>query len=290
MSEAFFVSILVGFVAQLIKGSIGMAFGVICSAFLLTLGLPPTVISTSVHTASIATTATSGITHCLFKNVDYALFRRLIVPGVISSILGAYSLTKIPLNIARPIIAAYLLIMGFIILYKFLGQVYTNKKSTTGLIGNITLTELPSQHVKGVTPLATLGGFLDAIGGGGWGHIITSSLLAQSATPRYVIGTVNSVQFFVAISACATFFITNGISHWSIIIGLMIGGVSAAPLGALMIKRINSRVIMLIASIIIISLSTHTLAKNMSHFNGITQLLQIFTPPTENKIGNKHQL
>jgi uncharacterized protein len=263
MSEHFFLFILVGFIAQFIKGSIGMAFGVISSAFLLSLGIPPVVVSASVHTASIATTATSGISHALFKNVDYLLFRRLVIPGVIGSILGAYLLTRIPTKIATPLIASYLLSMGLIILYKAIRQVHQTKRLPAFFIKKILREQLPSEHARGVIPLGAVGGFLDALGGGGWGHIITSTLLAQGATPHYVIGTVNSVQFFVALSASATFFFTIGLSNWPIIIALIIGGVIAAPLAAYMVRRINPPLLMLMAGILVVLLSARTLIRLM---------------------------
>jgi uncharacterized membrane protein YfcA len=259
MTEQFFLFILVGFVAQFIKGSIGMAFGVISSAFLLSLGISPILVSASVHTASIATTATSGVSHVLFKNVDYRLFARLLIPGVIGSIIGAYVLTRIPMAFARPIIGTYLLTMGLIILYKALVQILITKRIPVLFLKKIIKDQLPSEHVLGVTPLAGAGGFLDAVGGGGWGHIITSSLLAQGGAPHYVIGTVNSVQFFVSVSASATFFFTVGITHWSIILALIIGGVIAAPFAAFMVRRINPPLLMLMAGIIVVALSTRTL-------------------------------
>jgi len=214
-----------------------------------------------VHTASIATTATSGVSHILFKNVDYALFRKLVFPGMMGCILGAYVLTRIPLNIAKPIIATYLLCIGLIILYKALRHILLNKRIPTFFVKKNLSGYLPSKHIRSVAPLATTGGFLDAVAGGGWGHIVTSTLLAQGATPHFVIGTVNTVQFFIAITATVTFFFTVGLSHWPIIIGLIIGGVIAAPIAAFMVRRINPPVLMLLAGSIVTLLSTRTLIK-----------------------------
>lgn len=259
ISEHFILFVLVGFVAQFIKGSIGMAFGVISSAFLLNLGIPPVFLSASVHTASIATTATSGLSHILFRNVDFLLFRRLVIPGVIGSVAGAFLLTKIPVGIARPVLAVYLLSMGCIILYNALSQIISSRRIPAVFIKKILRDQLPSEHVTHVVPLATAGGFCDSLGGGGWGHIITSTLLAQGATPHYVIGTVNTVQFFIAVSASTTFFFTVGIQHWTIIIALITGGVLAAPLAAYLVRRVNPVVIMAIAGCIVTSLSLRTL-------------------------------
>lgn len=259
MSEQFFVCVLIGFVAQFIKGSIGMAFGVISSSFLLSLGIPPVLVSASVHTASIATTATTGISHVIFKNVDYRLFCQLFIPGICASIAGAFVLTRIPLNIARPVIGIYLLCMGLIIFIKALYHIVSTKRVPALFIKKILQNQLPSEHVRGVTPLAGLGGFCDALGGGGWGHILTSSLLAQGATPHYVIGTVNTVQFFVSLSASITFFLMVGIKHWSIIFALISGGVLAAPLAAFMVRKVNPPFLMLIAGIVVVTLSSKTL-------------------------------
>ncbi len=264
MSDQFLVFVLIGFVAQFIKGSIGMAFGVISSSFLLSLGIPPVLVSASVHTASVATTATTGISHLIFKNVDFRLFRRLFIPGIIASILGAFVLTRIPLNIARPIIGVYLLTMGLIILIRALRYIVSTKRMPKLFIKKILQDQLPSEHVHGVTPLASLGGFCDALGGGGWGHILTSSLLAQGATPHYVIGTVNTVQFFVSLFASLTFLILVGITHWSIIVALIIGGVIAAPFAAFMVRKVNPPVLMLIAGIVVVTLSSRTLINLIS--------------------------
>jgi uncharacterized protein len=261
MLQQFYLVVLVGFLAQFIKGSIGMTFGVISSAFLLSLGIPPVLVSSSVHTASIATTAASGISHLILKNVDFKLFRRLLIPGVAGSVVGAYVLTQIPLSIATPVIALYLLSMGLIVLYKAIVQIIECKRLPALFIKEPTRQQLPSAHVRGIVPLGVVGGFLDAVGGGGWGHILTSTLLAQGATPHYVIGTVNSVQFFVALSASLTFFLTVGISHWSIILALILGGVVAAPLAALMVRRMNPPLLMLIAGLVVVTLSGQTLFK-----------------------------
>lgn len=262
MSEQLWLFALVGFVAQFIKGSIGMGFGVISSSALLTLGLPPVIVSASVHTAEVGTTATSAVSHIYFRNVDFVLLRRLVIPGMIASILGAYVLTQLPVRYARPYIAVYLLILGIVILYKGVHRLLPIT-SIRGLFSNHVLkNELPSDHiVKGVMPLAGIGGFLDAIGGGGWGHIITSTLLARDATPHYAIGTVNTAQFFIAISSSLTFFFAMGISHLPIILAILAGGVVAAPIAAYMVRRIHPNLLTLLAGVLVITLSTRTLIK-----------------------------
>ncbi|MDQ2993905.1 MAG: sulfite exporter TauE/SafE family protein, partial [Pseudomonadota bacterium] len=193
--------IVVGFGAQLVDGAIGMAYGVISTSVLLSIGIPPAVASAAVHTAEIATTGLSGLSHAMFRNVDYALFRRLVIPGVMGSILGAYVITKIPTEFAKPIIATYLLIMGSVICYKALKGEKFLKLMKSFLSKNVLKHRLPSDHAVGLTPLGLGGGFLDAAGGGGWGPIVTSSLLAQGTTPHFTIGSVNLVEFLVTLSA-----------------------------------------------------------------------------------------
>lgn len=277
MTEQFFVFALIGFIAQFIKGSIGMAFGVISSSFLLSLGIPPVLVSASVHTASIATTAATGLSHVFFKNIDLRLFRRLLIPGIISSILGAYVLTRIPLEIARPIIGAYLLSMGLMILLRATHHIASTKKVPELFIKKILNDQLPSEHVRGAAPLSCLGGFCDAVGGGGWGHILTSSLLAQEASPHYVIGTVNTVQFFVALSASITFFLMVGITHWHIILALITGGVLAAPLAAFMVRKVNPPVLMLVAGVVVVILSSRILYSNFQFSSTTSLFSQIYS-------------
>lgn len=262
MTEQLFLFALVGFVAQFIKGSVGMGFGVISSSALLSFGLPPSFVSSSVHTAEVGTTSASALSHALFKNVDYVLFRRLVIPGMIGAVLGAYVLTRLPINVARPVIASYLLLMGLVILFKALRKIIPAKSIRNLLVKHHAQGGLPSDHINLlVFPLALVSGFLDAAGGGGWGHIITSTLLARDATPHYVIGTVNTAQFFVAVSASLTFFITVGISHWPIILALLTGGVIAAPLAAYMVRRVHPFMLMLLAGLLVVFLSARILIK-----------------------------
>ncbi|AHE67602.1 sulfite exporter TauE/SafE family protein [Legionella oakridgensis] len=254
MISQFLLFVLVGFAAQIVDGALGMAYGVISTGVLVTMGIPPTVASAAVHTAEIATTGISGFSHAMFKNIDYALFRRLAIPGIIGSIIGAYVLTKIPVEIARPLIAFYLIMMGGFILYKASqgGKLWQALKKF--IVKRVKSHKLPSDEARGLIPLGLAGGFFDASGGGGWGPIVTSNLLAQGTTPHYTIGSVNLTEFLVTVSVSATFFFTIGLSHWPIILGLIVGGAIAAPLAALMVRFIQPRVIMLLAGIVVILL------------------------------------
>lgn len=218
-----------------------MAYGVSSNTFLLSVGIPPAAASASVHTAEIFTSGISGLSHLKFGNVDKKLFKKLLIPGVIGGILGAYILTMVPGKIIKPFIALYLLIMGSIIIYKAFKKIQ-EKEVRTKLL-----------------PLGAVGGFFDAIGGGGWGPIVTSTLVARGNNPKFTIGSVNLAEFFVTVAETATFFTIIGLKHWQIIVGLIIGGVLAAPLAAYVCKRLPSRTLMMIVGVVIIALSIRTI-------------------------------
>jgi uncharacterized membrane protein YfcA len=260
MLEEFIYFVIVGFAAQMVDGALGMAYGVISTSVLVSLGISPMVASASVHTSEIVTTGISGISHAMFKNIDWLLFRRLVLPGILGSVVGAYTLTKIPENVSRPFIAIYFVIMGCVILYRILQDgkfIQSIKKFMVTRLQK----RLPSKHARGLVPLGLAGGFLDATGGGGWGPIVSSSLLAQGATPHYTIGSVNATEFLIAISSSFTFFLTIGVVHWPIILGLIVGGALAAPLAAYFVRNIQPRIIMLIAGLVVILLGLYTIGR-----------------------------
>jgi uncharacterized membrane protein YfcA len=225
--------ILVGFAAQLIDGALGMAFGVISSTLLITLGLNPAAASASVHAVEVFTTGASGISHTLHKNVNWKLFRRIVIPGVIGGILGAYVIT-LALDSARPFVLAYLILIGLYLLWRGLRHGHKEKKPRI------------------VEPLGLVGGFLDAAGGGGWGPIVTSNLLVQGAHPRKVIGTVNTAEFFLSVTISATFLVTLGAEAFTTAMaGLLIGGLAAAPLGGYVAKRVPARALLIMVGIVL---------------------------------------
>lgn len=232
--------IIVGFVAQIIDGALGMAYGVTSTSLVLALGVSPAAASASVHTAEIFASGVSGISHLRFGNVDRGLFKRLLIPGIVGGIMGAYILTALPGEKMKPWVALYLLVMGVMILRKALGRI-TRAGTRPNLV-----------------PLGLTGGFFDAIGGGGWGPIVTSTLVARGEHPRFVIGSVNLAEFFVTVAEAVTFFLTLGLVHWKVIVGLTIGGVLAAPLAALVCKRLPARALMFMVSALIILLSIRT--------------------------------
>jgi uncharacterized membrane protein YfcA len=185
--------IAVGFAAQLVDGALGMAFGLINSTLLVSmLGVSPAVASASVHAVETFTTAASGVSHVAHRNVDWKLFPRIAIPGVIGGVLGAYVLSSVDASVAKPFVMAYLAAIGLYLLYRaWRGQV-----------------EPRSPRI--IEPLGLVGGFLDAAGGGGWGPVVTSNLLIQGASPRMTIGTVNTAEFFISAAVSLTFFVEKG--------------------------------------------------------------------------------
>jgi len=231
--------ILVGFAAQLVDGALGMAFGVISSTLLISLGVPPAAASAGVHAVETFTTAASGASHALHRNVDWKLFSRLVIPGMIGGVSGAYLLTQVPGELARPFILAYLVIISIVLIRR--GLRYPP----------------PPRPPKVVAPLGLIGGFLDAAGGGGWGPVVTSNLLMQGAAPRQVLGTVAISEFFLTVAVSATFLFHMG---WEIFtqatLGLLIGGIAAAPFGALLAKRLSVKTLLLLVGTVLLLTSS----------------------------------
>lgn len=238
--------ILVGFLAQMIDGALGMAYGVSSNTFLLSLGIPPAAASASVHMAEVVTTGISGISHWKLGNVDWKLVNRLLIPGVIGGALGAYLLTSIDGNIIKPYIAVYLLIMGGVIVYKAFTLVPRNKPD--------------EYHGPRISLLGLFGGFCDAIGGGGWGPVVTSTLVARGKNPRMTIGSVNFSEFFVTLVQSILFVLTlNFMEYWQVILGLLVGGAIAAPIAARLAQKLPMKALMIFVGILIIVLSIRTL-------------------------------
>ncbi|TDU68016.1 hypothetical protein EI77_03133 [Prosthecobacter fusiformis] len=246
MDETILTYIVIGFIAQIIDGALGMAYGVSASSLLLGVGVPPAVVSSTVHAAECFTTGASAISHRAFGNVNRKLFFGLLVPGVIGAFLGAYILTMIPGDVIKPYIAGYLLLMGVILIVKAF-RAFPSREVAT--------------HLK---PLAFFGAFVDAIGGGGWGPIVGSTLMARGSPFRETVGTVNTVEFFVTLSASLGFLIGIGLSHWNVILGLAAGGVVAAPLGAWVCKHVPQRPFLVVVGLVVIGLSVRTLIQSFA--------------------------
>ncbi len=217
----------IGFAAQIIDGALGMAFGVISNTLLLSLGVPPAAASAGVHAVETFTTAVSGISHAVHRNVNWRLFFRLMIPGVIGGALGAYVLSNIDAAVAKPFILAYLAAIGLYLLWR--GWRYPPHE----------------RQPRIVEPLGLVGGFLDAAGGGGWGSVVTSNLLVQGASPRTTVGTVNTAEFFLTATVSATFISQLGLAAVTLAtVGLLIGGVLAAPFGAVLAKRVSAKTLL----------------------------------------------
>lgn len=233
--------IILGFCAQLIDGCLGMAYGVFLTTFLMERGVPLVNVSSSIHFSEVFTTFASGIAHWKFKNIDWPMFKKLTLAGVIGGVLGAYILTLLKGETLKPFVSLYLLLLGVRILLKARKQLIFKNAS------------------KHLIPLGFTGGFFDAIGGGGWGPIVTSSLIARGNTPSKAIGTVNSAEFFVTLAQSATFVTLIGMSNWKIILGLIIGGIIAAPISAYLCKRVNQKILMVLVGLLIIFTNIFTL-------------------------------
>jgi uncharacterized membrane protein YfcA len=238
---------LAGFLAQMVDGALGMAYGVTCNSILLALGYPPAVASASVHAAEVVTSGISGHFHFRLGNVDRRLFRSLVWPGMIGGALGAYALASLPGDALRPWVAMYLALMGIRILIKAWTRVAAQRPSARRL-----------------EALGFAGGLLDAIGGGGWGPIVTSTLIGRGHDPRFAIGSVNRAEFFVTLVESAMFLITIGLTHWRIIIGLCLGGALAAPIAARVTRRVPRRAMMVAVGLLVVVLSLRTLLSTIA--------------------------
>ncbi|CAN5256015.1 hypothetical protein BH09BAC5_BH09BAC5_04680 [soil metagenome] len=236
--------ILAGFIAQLIDGAMGMAYGVTTTTFLLSFGIPPAVASASMHASEIFTTGTSSLVYLRHRNINGKLFRSLLIPGAIGAILGActISLLKPYIGYVKPLVSVYTLLLGILIIRKAIGVLRKKRKK-----------------IKRVGVLAAAGGFLDSVGGGGWGPIVTASLVAGGRDLRYSIGSAHAAKFFVAMISTITFFFMIGIGHWVIILGLVIGGMIAAPISIWLSTRISVRNGLILVGLLIIITSIKSL-------------------------------
>ncbi|MCE7064277.1 TSUP family transporter [Dyadobacter sp. CY326] len=239
LNEGFFYYVLGGFVAQMIDGALGMAYGVTAATFLLTLGVPPSAVSASVHSSEIFTSGVSGYMHLKFGNVNSKLFAKILFPGVLGAIAGAYLLSSFEkyIYVIKPLVAVYTLILGILIIQKALKKRVEKKPMTK------------------IGWLALAGGTLDSIGGGGWGPIVTSTLIARGRHPKYTIGSVNLAEFFVSLASSVTFISIIGFSHWQVVLGLILGGMVAAPIAANLSRKLPIKTMMIMVGTVIIIVS-----------------------------------
>jgi hypothetical protein len=236
---------LVGFIAELCDAAIGLGFGVITTALLLGLGIAPAAASASVQVAKIATGAAAGLSHAALGNIDLRLLAPLTLAGIVGGVIGAYALSHIDAAIARPAIAAYLLVLGVLIL------------------GNTKPRIVFLPVIRRPEPLGLIGGVANALGGG-WGPLVTASLIAGGREPRIAIGTGSLAECIVALTTSLTFAATIGISHWPIVAGLTIGGLLGAPLGAYVARHVRPRPLMIAVGLTIVALSASTLLTALS--------------------------
>ncbi|MGH6922220.1 MAG: sulfite exporter TauE/SafE family protein [Propylenella sp.] len=235
MPEDVWVFVAIGFLAQLVDGALGMAFGVLCTSSLLAFGVTPAVASAMTHAAEVFTTAASGASHVWHRNVDWRLVARLAPAGMIGGAIGAYVLSSIDAEMIRPIVSIYLIGMGCFIIFKVFGPLW------------------PRQVRDWAVPMiGGGGGILDAMGGGGWGPVVTGSLIGRGHQPRRVIGSTNLTEFLVTLVISITFVISLGWSELHSAVGLIIGGVLAAPIGGYVVSRVPTRPLMLAVGLLII--------------------------------------
>lgn len=253
----FFLFVLAGLCAQLVDGALGMAFGVSCSTLLIAFGVPPALSSASVHISEIFTTGASGISHTILKNLHKQLFVRLIIPGVIGAMLGAYLLAEVfDGKIIKPFISAYLLILGLWIIYK---EIWGKNR--------------PVKKIKHTGRLALVGGLLDAMGGGGWGPVVTSNLIHKGITPKRIIGSVNIAEFFITISSSIVFMFFIDIADWKPTLGIIVGGLFAAPFAAFIVKIVKRRPLTIIIGSFIAVISFITIFRS---FDSIKSVIAMF--------------
>ncbi len=238
--------VLAGFLAQLVDGALGMGYGVTSATVLLSVGVSPPAISASVHTAEVFASAASGYSHYKFGNVNKKLFKALVIPGVIGAILGALLLTWLGNaegGWLRALLACYTLFLGI----KFLLNAFREQKQ--------------QKKFKHYRTLAGAGGFLDSFGGGGWGPLVTTTLINKGRNPKYVIGSVSLTEFFVTLASAFTFFTLLGVSHWQVILALMTGGFIAAPIAAKLTGRMPKKTAFILLGILVIIWSVRILVK-----------------------------
>jgi hypothetical protein len=253
----FWLFVIAGFLAQLIDGALGMAYGVSCSSLLLAFNVPPVISTASVHISEVFTTGVSGLSHLRFKNVHRQLFMKLLIPGILGAFLGAYLLSEyFDGKYIKPVVSAYLMILGMLILRKAL----LTKAQT-------------SAKVKHVRRLAFAGGFLDAVGGGGWGPVVVSNLIHQGANPKRTIGSANTAEFFVALVSSAVFITFIKIANWQPLMGILLGGIMAAPLAAFFVKMIKPKPLMLAVGVLITCVSLYNIYRSVPVFGDMLAAL-----------------
>jgi uncharacterized protein len=242
----FYWMLLVGFFAEIVAGSMGMGYGVICTTILLILNVPPPVISASIHSAESFTSAAGSISHWQLGNVNKKLAKALAIPAIIGAVLGALALSYVGeryAKITKPFIAVYTMYLGIRILQNAFQKKETNQKKK------------PTK----ITVLGLIGGFIDSFGGGGWGPLVTGTFIKNGHTPRYVIGSSTFAKCILTVASAITFIFTIGIHHWNIVAGLLIGGIITAPFSAMLTSKLPVKKMFVTVGVVVIAMSLITI-------------------------------
>ncbi|PZT97434.1 MAG: sulfite exporter TauE/SafE family protein, partial [Chryseobacterium sp.] len=246
----FYWMMFIGFLAEIVAGSMGMGYGVICTTTLLFLNIPPHIVSASIHSAESFTTAAGSISHVKLKNVSKSLVKKLAIPAVIGAVIGALCLTYLGeyyAKITKTLIAFYTLYLGF----RILSNAFKKKQSKA------------LKRKTNLTRLGLIGGFIDSFAGGGWGPLVTGTLIKNSFTPRFAVGSSTVAKFILTLTAAVTFFFTLGIQHWSIIAGLLLGGIVTAPFSAMLTAKLPVKGMFVVIGLLVIIMSSITIYKSV---------------------------
>lgn len=246
-NPAFWSALAVGLLAQTVDGALGMAYGITSTSFLLATGASPAVASASVHIAEVFTTGVSGISHIKFGNVDRRLFLRLLLPGIVGAVSGAWVVSTVDAALIKPIVSVYLLFMGLYVFSKIFGKIRARR-----------------EEPRHVAKLGLLGGFVDAVGGGGWGPVVTTTLVGTGHNPRMTIGSVNLAEFFLTFVSAGVFAMLVDENPWITVAGLVIGGLFAAPLAAFLTRRLHTRTLLALVGTVICLVSAFNLYRTFA--------------------------
>jgi uncharacterized membrane protein YfcA len=249
-NHIFYWMMLVGFLAEIVAGSMGMGYGVICTTTLLFLNIPPHIVSASIHSAESFTTAAGSISHIQLKNVSKSLVKKLAIPAIIGAIVGALCLTYVGeyySKVTKTVIAFYTLYLGF----QILSNAFKQKQNKA------------LKRKTNLTRLGLIGGFIDSFAGGGWGPLVTGTLIKNSFTPRFAVGSSTVAKFILTFTAAITFIFTLGIQHWNIILGLLIGGIVTAPFSAMLTSKLPVKGMFIVIGILVIIMSSITIYKSV---------------------------
>lgn len=249
-NHLFYWMLLVGFLAEIVAGSMGMGYGVMCTTVLLILNVPPPIISASIHSAESFTTAAGSISHYKLRNVNVKLTKRLAIPAIIGAVIGAILLTYVGekyAKLTKPFLAAYTMYLGI----RILMNAFKGKRRKT------------IRRKTNITAIGLVGGFIDSFGGGGWGPLVTGTFIKNGRTPRYVIGSSTVAKFILTVASAITFIFTVGIHHWNIVAGLLIGGIVTAPFSAMLTAKLPVRKMFILVGCVVIIMSMISIYRSL---------------------------